>query len=83
MIFENLSDLTSSLFAVIFLFVFAIVLPVAGLCALDYAINAEKTVNAINTQCGTSYKKEDYLIIGTKAMLQLCETRQKRVEITK
>lgn len=83
MIFDDLHDLASSLFALIFLFVFAIILPVAGLLALDYAISAEKTVNTINAQCKTSYKKIDYLIVGTETMLQLCETRQKRVEITK
>lgn len=73
--------MTDNPFGLAFLFVFAIILPVAGLYALDYAISAEKTVNTINAQCGTDYKKEDYLIVGTETMLQLCETRQKRVEI--
>ncbi len=81
MIFDDLRDLASNLFAATFFLVFLVFLPIAGLLALDYAISAEKTVNTINAQCGTSYKKIDYLIVGTETMLQLCETRQKRVEI--
>ena len=79
MFFDDLRDLTQGLF----LGIFILVLPIAGLYALDYAISAEKTVNAINAQCGTSYKKMDYLTVGKETMLQLCETRRKRVEIAK
>jgi hypothetical protein len=61
--------------------VIAICLPVAGIVATDYFISAESTVNAINAQCGTQYKKLDYLRIGQDAMLQMCETRQKRIEL--
>ena len=81
MIFDDLRELASGLFSFIFLFVLTVILPIAGLYALDYAISADKTVKAINAQCGTSYKKMDYLTVGTSTMLQLCETRQKRVEI--
>jgi hypothetical protein len=49
--------------------------------ATDYFISAESTVNAINAQCGTQYEKLDYLRIGQDAMLQMCETRQKRIEL--
>ena len=59
----------------------AICLPVAGIVATDYFISAESTVNAINAQCGTQYEKLDYLRIGRNAMLQMCETRQKRIEL--
>ena len=59
----------------------AIFIPVAGLIAADYFISAESTVNAINAQCGTQYEKLDYLRIGQDAMLQMCETRQKRIEL--
>ena len=58
----------------------AICLPVAGIVATAYFIRAEPTVNAINAQCGTQYEKLDYLRIGENAMLQMCETRQKRIE---
>jgi succinate dehydrogenase/fumarate reductase flavoprotein subunit len=54
---------------------------VAGLTAANYFISAEPTVKAINAQCGTQYKKLDYLRIGQTTMLQICETRQKRIEI--
>jgi hypothetical protein len=47
----------------------------------DYLTSAEATVNAINAQCGTQYQKLDYLRIGNTAMLQMCETRQKRIEL--
>jgi hypothetical protein len=60
--------------------VIAICLPVAGIVAIFYFISAEPTVNAINAQCGTQYEKLDYLRIGENAMLQMCETRQKRIE---
>ena len=53
---------------------------IAGV-ATDYFISAESTVNAINAQCGTQYEKLDYLRIGQNAMLQMCETRQKRIEL--
>ena len=53
---------------------------IAGV-ATDYFIRAESTVNAINAQCGTQYEKLDYLRIGQNAMLQMCETRQKRIEL--
>ena len=59
----------------------AICLPVAGMVTADYFISAESTVNAINAQCGTQYEKLDYLRIGQGAMLQMCETRQKRIEL--
>ena len=59
----------------------AICLPVAGIVATAYFIRAEPTVNAINAQCGTQYEKIDYLRIGENAMLQMCETRQKRIEL--
>ena len=49
--------------------------------AADYFTRAESTVNAINAQCGTQYQKLDYLRIGQTAMLQMCETRQKRIEL--
>ena len=52
----------------------------AGIVATAYFIRAEPTVNAINAQCGTQYEKLDYLRIGQDAMLQMCETRQKRIE---
>jgi hypothetical protein len=52
-----------------------------AIMAADYFISAESTVNAINAQCGTQYQKLDYLRIGQTAMLQMCETRQKRVEL--
>ena len=63
------------------LFAFAVIVPIAGLIAADYFISAESTVNAINAQCGTQYEKLDYLRIGEDAMLQMCETRQKRIEL--
>ena len=53
---------------------------IAGV-ATDYFIKAESTLNAINAQCGTQYEKLDYLRIGQDAMLQMCETRQKRIEL--
>ena len=56
-------------------------LPVGAIVAADYFISAESTVNAINAQCGTQYQKLDYLRIGQTAMLQMCETRQKRIEL--
>ena len=56
-------------------------LPVGAIMAADYFIRAESTVNAINAQCGTQYQKLDYLRIGQTAMLQMCETRQKRIEL--
>ena len=59
----------------------AICFPVTGIVAADYFISAESTVNAINAQCGTQYEKLDYLRIGQDAMLQMCETRQKRIEL--
>ena len=52
-----------------------------GVVYVDYRISAEATVNAINAQCGTQYQKLDYLRIGQTAMLQMCETRQKRIEL--
>ena len=52
-----------------------------AIMAADYFISAESTVNAINAQCGTQYQKLDYLRIGQTAMLQMCETRQKRIEL--
>ena len=61
--------------------VVAICLPVTGIVAADYFIGAESTVNAINAQCGTQYEKLDYLRIGQDTMLQMCETRQKRIEL--
>ena len=61
--------------------VFALAVPIAGLITADYFISAESTVNAINAQCGTQYEKLDYLRIGQETMLQMCETRQKRIEI--
>ena len=54
---------------------------IAGVVYVDYRISAEATVNAINAQCGTQYQKLDYLRIGNTAMLQMCETRQKRIEL--
>ena len=57
--------------------VIAICLPVAGIVAAKLL----STVNAINAQCGTQYEKLDYLRIGQDAMLQMCETRQKRIEL--
>ena len=48
---------------------------------MDYFVSAEPTVNAINLQCGTQYEKLDYLRIGSDAMLKMCETRQKRIEL--
>jgi hypothetical protein len=60
---------------------FAVAGIVAGIVATDYFISAESTVNAINAQCGTQYEKLDYLRIGQDAMLQMCETRQKRIEL--
>ena len=56
-------------------------LPTGAILAADYFISAEATVNAINAQCGTQYQKLDYLRIGQTAMLQMCETRQKRIEL--
>lgn len=61
--------------------VVAIGLPVTGIVAANYFISAESTVNAINAQCGTQYEKLDYLRIGQDVMLQMCETRQKRIEL--
>jgi hypothetical protein len=52
-----------------------------GVVYVDYLTSAEATVNAINAQCGTHYQKLDYLRIGQTAMLQMCETRQKRIEL--
>ena len=52
-----------------------------GVVYADYLTSAEATVNAINAQCGTQYQKLDYLRIGNTAMLQMCETRQKRIEL--
>jgi len=83
MTFDDLRNLASGLFAFIYLVVLAIILPIGGLYALNYQINAGKIVNTINAQCGTNYRKMDYLIVGTQVMLQLCETRQKRLEIAK
>ena len=60
---------------------FAVAGIVAGIVTTDYFISAEATVNAINAQCGTQYEKLDYLRIGQDAMLQMCETRQKRIEL--
>ena len=57
------------------------VAPLVGVVYADYRISAEATVNAINAQCGTQYQKLDYLRIGKTAMLQMCETRQKRIEL--
>jgi hypothetical protein len=59
----------------------AVAVPVVGLVAVDYFISAEATVNAVNTQCGTQYEQLDYLRISQTAMLQMCETRQKRIEL--
>lgn len=58
-----------------------IVIPLAAVTAVDYYISAGPTVNAINAHCDTSYQKVDYLRIGKEAMLQMCETRQKRIEL--
>lgn len=54
---------------------------IVGLVAIDYYTSAEATVNAINMQCGTQYEKLDYLRIGQTSMLQMCEIRQKRIEL--
>lgn len=56
-------------------------LSVGAIVAVDYFVSAESTVNAINAQCSTQYQKLDYLRIGKTAMLQMCETRQKRIEL--
>jgi hypothetical protein len=52
-----------------------------GAVYADYLTSAEATVSAINAQCGTQYQKLDYLRIGQTAMLHMCETRQKRIEL--
>lgn len=52
-----------------------------GVVVIDYFVSAESTVRAVNAQCDAQYQKLDYLTIGKGAMLQLCEIRQKRVEI--
>ena len=54
---------------------------IVGATAADYFISAESVVNAINAQCSTQYEKLDYLRIGQTAMLRMCETRQKRIDI--
>lgn len=59
----------------------ALVALYVGLSAVDYSFRAEPTVNAINEQCGTNYVPMDYLRIGSSAMLQMCETREKRIEL--
>ena len=63
------------------LLVYAFTVPIVGATAVDYFISAESVVNAINAQCSTQYEKLDYLRIGQTAMLQMCETRQKRIDI--
>ena len=63
-----------------------ILIPVSAIVlflGVDYRIRAEATVNAINQECGTEYVRLDYLRIGAEAMLAMCETRQKRIELAR
>lgn len=64
--------------------VFICVVPlliVAGVMFIDYHISSEATVNAINEQCSTNYRRSDYLRVGKEAMLQMCEIRERRFEL--
>lgn len=78
---KELTELIAILVFVVALPMVVTTLLCIGVASVDYHISSEATVNAINKQCGTNYRRSDYLRIGTEAMLQMCETREKRIEL--
>lgn len=76
-----MDDFTSEFFCLLAAVSLGTVIFIGGIAAVDYAIRAQPTVDSVNKQCGTNYVPMDYLRIGSTAMLQMCETREKRIEL--
>lgn len=59
----------------------AVAVLVGVITAVDYAISSQSTVNAINAQCGTHYKRIDYLRVGTDTMQKLCQIKEQTINL--
>ena len=48
---------------------------------VDYRVSSEAVVNAINKECGTKYKRIDFLRVGSETMRDLCRIKEQRVKL--